>query len=334
MRLVRGMNRLAALTVACAFAAAGPGIAAEFGAAGVPQELARTRNYEAIYKHLADNGINLFFPTFQYQEAPESLSFGYESDFTAPCDPSAPAFSALRGSGVRLIIPGELLYPDDTQMPPLARDPLAQLIACAGRENIYGVASYDEPVLNGKALGSVRQFYQRVKAVDALMPVLMVHAPAVTDQALFATADRIEAYFAKVAAYSAHADIAGFDLYPVPTDIAKLATPASGGAIAGMPQVLTDYLGWMKINLADKKHLIVLQGFAMHDLFAPDFLRTIAGEELLGRIKPPTREETSGMAAAAQAAGTDLIVWWGQGALKTLRQPPWPDILSFAREGR
>lgn len=332
MRFVRGMKRLAALALACAFSIPAFALAAEFGAAGVPQELAGTRDYQAIYKHLAGNGIGLFFPTFQYQEAPEVLSFGYESDFTAPCDPGAPAFSSLRGSGVRLIIPGELLYPDDRPMPPLARDPLAQLIACAGRENVYGVTNYDEPVLTGKPIGAVKQLYERVKAVDAAMPVLMVHAPAVTDQELFANAERIAAYFSKVAAYSAYADIAGFDVYPVPFEIAKLATPASGGRIAGLPQVLTDYLDWMKINLAGKKHLIVLQGFAMPDLYAPDYLRMIASEKLISQIKAPTREETAAMAASAEAAGVELIVWWGQGALKSLGQPPWPDVLTVARQ--
>jgi hypothetical protein len=328
------MKPLAAMALACAFMIPAPALEAEFGAAGVPRELAAARDYQAIYRHLAGNGISLFFPTFQYQEAPEALSFGYESDFTAPCDPVAPAFSALRGSGVRLIIPGELLYPYDRPMPPLARDPLAQLIRCAGRENIYGVTNYDEPVLTGKPIGAVKQLYERVKAVDAAMPVLMVHAPVVTDQEPFANADRIAAYFSTVAQYSAHADIAGFDVYPVPFEIAKLATPASGGKIAGLPRVLADYLDWMKANLASKRHLIVLQGFAMPDLYAPDYLRTIVSEEQLREIKAPTREETAAMAAAAEAAGVELIVWWGQGALKSLSQPPWPDVLSVARQRR
>jgi hypothetical protein len=41
----------------------------------------------------------------------------------------------------------------------------------------------------------------RVKAVDAKMPVLMIHVPAVADQELFATVVRMSAYFAKATGF-------------------------------------------------------------------------------------------------------------------------------------
>ena len=50
----------------------------------------------------------------------------------------------------------------------------------------------------------------------------MIHAPVVLDHEMFSSKDRISDYFENVAAHSSYSDIAGFDLYPVPAQLAKL----------------------------------------------------------------------------------------------------------------
>lgn len=64
--------------------------AQEFAAAGVPLSLAEARNYPAIFVHFKENGITLFFPTFQYAESPTPLAYGFEADFLPPVAPMTP----------------------------------------------------------------------------------------------------------------------------------------------------------------------------------------------------------------------------------------------------
>src|SRR3712207_2444919 len=150
-----------------------------FGAAGVPKSLGQSRDYDRIFSELRAAGFKLFFPTFQYLEQPAAKSLGFEIDFLPPCSADAPAFAALRRHNIQLVVPGEMLYPTESPFPPFASDPLRALIACAGRNNILGVASYDEPAHQGTPESVLQRLHQRVKQVDPTLPVLMVHAAMV-----------------------------------------------------------------------------------------------------------------------------------------------------------
>jgi hypothetical protein len=300
------------------------------GLAGVPIDLAQGAGYERMFAELDASGLKVFLPTFQYQEVPEARTLGREVDFLPPCDPQSAAFRALRESGVQLIVPGALLY-----APGLAGqvsgDPLAALLACAGRDSVYGVLSFDEPVLNGVAENEVAALYRAVKAVDPSLPVLMVHAPLVADRPEHATATGRDQYLAAVARYSQWSDIAGFDLYPVPQALAQILGP-EGQVAEGPGDLIRAYADWLAATVPDRAHFTVLQGFAIRDLYDPDWALEAVGADLLALARPPTPDEMDAMFAAARAAGHDPILWWGAAALADVSQAPWPDIVRIGRE--
>jgi len=61
--------------------------------AGVPKPLGEEKKYDSILNLLSSNGVNGFFPTSQYQEAPLK-ALGYELDFFPPCTSDSPAYAS------------------------------------------------------------------------------------------------------------------------------------------------------------------------------------------------------------------------------------------------
>jgi len=305
----------------------------DFVVAGAPRDLVADRDYLNLFTLLRQNGITGFFPTFQYQEVPQARSYGYESDFVPPCSPNDRAFKAL-SSGIKLILPAELVYPDPSifSKPMSANDPLKQIIACAGRSNIAGISNYDEAAFQGVSLSDVKAFYDHVKAIDETLPVLMVHGPLVADRSEFNTSSKRRTYLDKVVEYSKSADVVGFDVYPVPALVAKMGTPSSNGQIETSDKAIRDYAIWLKSALPGKRKLMVLQGFSYADLYERNYLESNVPIDLRAVIQAPSRSELDVMVKQAQADGVDMIVWWGQAALRTSHQPPWPDILWLGRQ--
>ncbi len=293
---------------------AAPVAAQEFVAAGVPRALAQGRDYRAIFTHLKDKGFSVFFPTFQYVESPQAAGFGFESDFLPPCSADDPAFVALRETGIGLIVPAPLLYPDPAHLPPLERDPLRALITCAGT-GLRGVSSFDEPVSNGISLEQVRAVYARVKRIDPALDVLMVHAP-LPDNRHDAIAQPLrQAYFESVRQFSMAADIVGFDIYPYPEGLTGLASPFQPDGPVAADTLVADYARWLAQALPDKRHLMVLQGFAYADMFkelGPDWA-----------VAPSALQIDRMVAGSGDAT---LIIWWGQAALGDIDQMPWAAI--------
>lgn len=306
--------------------------AAEFMAAGVPVGLAQSRDYLRIFSYLKSNGINVFLPTFQYSEAPTAQSLGFESDFLVPCSPQSTAFKALKDTGMKIVIPADILYPRDNGIPSMENDPLTQLIACAGREQIFGMSNYDEPAFQGIKIKEVKSLFERVKAIDSTVPVLMVHGPIVLDKPEFASQEQRNEYLAKVAIYSEFADIVGFDVYPVTTDIAKVGSPQSQGNIVGHDEAIPGYINWLRENLPGKKHLMVYQGFSYVDMFESNYLNTLISADQRQAIRAPSRAELNSMISSAVSSDVSLVIFWGQGMLRTLDQEPWPDIVEIVRD--
>lgn len=303
-----------------------------FGAAGVPRAMAESRNYPQMFSALSAAGARVFLPTFQYVEQPAPRSLGFETDFYPPCASDRPAFTALRASGVQMIASAELLYPDPLRLPPLASDPLKALIACAGPGTLFGVANYDEPVLNGVPIEAVAAVAQRVRSIAPGLPVIMVHAPILADNPQLSSGAARAAYLRDVVRYSDHADIVGFDIYPIPDTVMQVATPFSDGAAARFPDSFSDYMAWMKNELPGKRKLLVLQGFKLPDLYEPQFAREAAPPDVLRQLRAPNRNEFDTMVEAAADAGVELVLWWGASALTDQDSPPWPDIMSLIRE--
>lgn len=320
----------ACLTAALAWPGSTRATPVAFGSSGVPKALAETRDYDAMFARLSAAGIRVFFPTFQTQEAPTVKTLGIEVDFLLPCTSDGPAFRALRKYGMKLLVPGELVYPAADSFPPLEQDPLRALIACAGRDGIYGVLNYDEPVHNDKDETLSQQLYQRVKQVDPSIPVLMVHAPIILDQDRHKTAEGRQAYLVEVARQSAYADIVGFDVYPIPEKVGWIGSPTGGDEIVDHGRAISDYMAWIRANVPGKQYLIVLQGFSYKDQYHP-FYFTLFGQHIADIVRPPTPEETLEMARLGIQGGADFVIWWGTSMLADETAEPWPAILSVPR---
>jgi len=304
-------------------------LALDFGAAGVPRDLASQRDYETLFQTLEAQGVNLFIPTFQYQEVPEALSYGYEVDFMPPCTAEDPAFSALRDSNIRLLMPAELLYPAGVPVIDQAgSDPLQQLLACAGRDAIAGVISYDEAILNRIPLFVVRQLYQHVKRLFPDMPVVMVHAPLKDDLLGFERFWWRSVYRLFVKRYSQYADIIAFDVYPIPADVAQLAS-ISGQSECTKTCLVADYAQWLQAQFPGQETWMVLQGFSYVNLYDADFLSELLPANEIGRILPPNRVELQNMLKAVEAADTETVIWWGQASLPMQSSQPWADIVEL-----
>lgn len=300
-------------------------------AAGVPRDLGATRDYDRIFGALAEAGVTLFYPIFQYQEAPTAETLGFEVDFIAPCRRDDPAFAALRRHGVRLIAPGNLLYQPDAAMPALSIDPLAALIACAGRESVYGVLSYDEPAHNGVSARAADAFYRRVKQVDPDLPVLMVHAPLIIEEGGMVDQAARDAYLRDVAELSKFADVVGFSTYPIPPEIAKMGSPFRGTEIVDHRVAAHDYMAWLRVAAPGKRYMAVLQGFSYADQFSPEMLAVVAPPEVREMVRPPSARQFEEMANISIEGGADIIVWYGAGFSDREAAQGWRDVLEVSR---
>ena len=302
-----------------------------FGVAGIPKALGQSRDYDRIFALLKSGGVDAFFPMFQYVEQPAPQTLGFETDFLPPCAAQSPAFAALRRHGIGLVVSADLIYPLGQTLPALDGDPLRALIACAGRETIYGVLSYDEPVHQGVTEAQVEQVFRRVKAVDPTLPVMMVHAPLIVDQAPYATEAARRRYLQAVLRFSRFADMVGFDVYPIPRDIAKVTAPDSNGAVLGHAAAIRGYTAWLKREMPDRRLMMVLQGFSYVDQFEPDFLARIAGPATIAAIAAPTATEIAEMTRLSVEGGAEAVFWWGPSLVRDVGDKPWPEMMGVIR---
>ncbi len=301
-------------------------------AAGVPKPLAESQNFESIFHTLAKAGMTVFFPTFQFEEVPEAKGLGLEPLFLPPCQPLNPALSAMLQEQVSLMVPGALLYPQlPAPFPSQEEDPLKTLLSCLGDKGVYAVYSYDEPVMQGVSLASVRRFYERVKSINPNLPVLMIHAPMLTDAENLQTPEQRARYLNNVKTYSQYADVVGFDVYPIPQPIAKVATPYSTDETRNYRLQLGDYLQWLEAELPNKRHALVLQGFSYTYQFADGYLEENFPPEVLATLRPPNKEELSEMVKVVQEHKAQVI-WWGQSFIEENEMALWNDILWVSKQ--
>ena len=296
----------------------------EVVAAGVPKYLGETRNYPRIFRELRDGGFTAYMPFSQFQELPEVKSLSNDIDFFLPCDSDAPQWRAMRQYGIRLVVPGHLIYHEYFVDLAGDRDPLAELVSCVGRENILGVTNYDEPsgpIWDGSlTLDDVRSLYGKIKSVDPTLPVLMVHAPFFASvpveglAELYPTEKERSKYFGLVEQTSTFADIVGFDVYPIPLGIGGGITSPSlqGESIKNHTDVFRDYLEWIRREVPNKTYLVTLQGFDFRMQYEPAYLMSAMKAEDIRDLRAPTREELQDMADGSLQSGARVIVWWGQ----------------------
>jgi hypothetical protein len=296
-------------------------------AAGVPKFLAESENFESIFQTLADVGMTVFFPTFQFEEVPEAKSLRLETYFLPPCQPLNPALSAMLREKISLLVPGALFYSQLPEaLPALEEDPMQVLLDCLGEQGIYAVYSYDEPVMQGVTLESVKRFYERVKQISLNLSVMMIHAPMLADNETLQAPQQKAVYFEQVKTYSQYADIVGFDVYLIPQSIAKVATPYSDDITRDYRLQLADYLEWLDRELPNKRHALVVQGFSYTYQFADGYLEEHYPPEVLATIRPPNRKELDEMLKVVQRHNAQVI-WWGQSFIEEGEMALWEDIL-------
>lgn len=301
-----------------------------FIAAGVPKPLGETRNYEVMLSELKSNGIEGFFPTSQYQETPEFKALGSEEDFLPPCTAEDIPYKAIRARGVKLLIWGEVLYPADRPFPSVEKDSLRMILECAGREHVLGVMSYDEPWWRNLFEPS-RKLYQRVKETDPSLPVFMVHGPlpavsSETGTERPVTPEEVQYYFNEVKKYEPYADIHGFDIYPIPAEIAKMTTPyRKGVAVLDHRDAVADYLKWLRANMGGKPYFIVLQAFGWDDVHGKWLGQSTKG------VRKPTMTKLKEMVETAKSEGSSYIMWWGQSFLVEDDLWFWKEILEVSK---
>jgi hypothetical protein len=290
-------------------------------AAGLPAFVSESRDHRRIFDELAASGFTAFFPDIDHPE-----------DFVAPWRSELPAVDAMQASGVRLVVPAETLYGGG--FPTLADDPLARLVADAGREHVLAVTNFDEPAF-GRPIDDVRRLYERVKEVDPTLPVMMVHPPlprylpnAPASDGPVVLPIPHEVYFERVLDYSRYADAIGFDVYPVPDAVLELfTTPFAAGQPAADHEVAVgDYVAWLAEN-AGKPYFMVLQGFTyqrnneLRDLYR---LAT-------STMRAPNRDELTRMVEICVEGGCSTVVWWGQRLLMRSDEAVWEDVLAASR---
>ena len=308
-------------TVACPAAEKADAQNVEFMVAGVPKVLAESKNYDAIFSQLKRAGVGVFLPFSEYQEIPAPKSLDTEKEFFPQWKTNDLAIDALRKNGIKLLIPAAVLYPAG-KLPPIAEDPLRKVVDWAGRRNVFGVYTYDEPVLNN-SFAACEAVFKRVKQIDQTIPVVMVHAP-IPESA--STKDEFQKYFDSVKAVSKFSDIVGFDVYAIPKDLMKVHGPYSGSeVILDYKQALSEYQNWLKRNLPAKRHFLVMQAFCQEDQGHPHALAKLYGD------RRPTPAELQEMVSIASNANTS-VAWWGQSLVKDRNLDFWQQILDATRK--
>lgn len=307
------------------------------GVAGVPKYLGETRNYDKIFKELRDNGFSTYMAFSQYSEHPKAKSLASDADFFPPCSPNDSQWKAMRDNNIKLIIPGYIIFADyfESLTP---GDPLQELIDCIGRDLIFGVTNYDEPVgslwdgsLTKHDLYTV---YRKTKEVDPTIPVLMVHAPFYASNPvegldyLYPTSEERDKYFRLVKEASEYADIVGFDIYPIPLGFGGgLTSPSLDGKhITNFKSAIIDYLAWIKSEVPGKIYLVTLQGFNFAMQYEGDFVPDGVSMADIKTLRNPTFKELEGMAKGAIEGGALVLLWWGQTHITPQDASLWEDI--------
>jgi hypothetical protein len=277
--------------------------------AGVPYSLGSTANYDLIFKSVSNADGKFFYPTFEYEEAPEVKTLGLEKDFYLPCKEGNTAIEAMRKHHVKLLLPVHFLYPNSAPLPPKDEDPLRNFISCYGRRTLFAVVTYDEPIHTKIPIEKVAAVYKRIKEVDASLPVLMIHAPVTHDRQNERSVR--EAYTSEVKLFSRYSDLVGFDIYPIPWMAAKILDPETGLPTKNADEVVTVYARWLQKHLREKQHTLVLQAFSYKDHYAPQNMPALT-PDVFEQIQLPSLTQMQAMTTAARRSGIRFIVWWGQ----------------------
>lgn len=296
---------------------AAPGKKIHFIAAGVPKELGEKANFDTIFGELAKSGIDVFMPFSQYQELPEARSLAYESFFYPAHARDKSAIDALKRHKIKILVPAEILYPGGV-IPPIEKDPLKVYLNWIGADSVFGIYSFDEPVQNNR-VAACKALYERVKAIDPKIRVVMIHAPV---SEYIVKSNEFSDYFKNVKSVSTYSDMVGFDIYAIPKDLMKVRGPYTGlNTILDYERAIKQHLRWLSENLPDKEHLMILQAYCLRDQGHNFLLAKFYGD------RRPTKLEIQRMIQITVEADSS-VGWWGQSLIKEKKSEFWKTILN------
>jgi Ca2+-binding RTX toxin-like protein len=135
-----------------------------------------------------------------------------------------------------------------------------------------------------------------------------------------------EAYLAQVLEHAAGADTVGFAVFPI-GPVMGAVSPYSNGAHVSPTQALADYAQWLEIQLPDKSHVGILQGFGLRDLFTDEALLEF-DPMLVEMARAPTQAEL--LSLYAELTGMDGIYWAGTSYLDDASDQAWLDVLAVS----
>lgn len=294
-----------------------PGKKIHFIAAGVPKEQGKKADFDTIFCELEKAGIDVFMPFSVYQEVPEAQSLAYDAYFYPNHAKNKSAIDALRKHKIKILIPAEILYPAGV-IPPIEKDPLKEYLNWAGPDSVFGVYSFDEPVQNNR-VAACKALYERVKSIDSKIRVVMIHAPV---SEYIVKTNEFSDYFKNVKSVSQYSDMVGFDIYAIPKDLMKVHGPYTGpNIILDYESALQEHLRWLKENLPNKEHLMILQAFSLRDQGHNFLLAKLYGD------RRPTKVEIQRMIQIAADANSS-VGWWGQSLIKEKDSVFWKTILN------
>lgn len=293
----------------------------ELGTAGVPIDLALTRDYEAIFQQLSSSGISAFYPSGITAEYPHFVGHDTEADFLPPPFGTAtPAiYDLARAYGISIAFSADYLFPLNQGGVDPANSPLQAILDMGGADIIHSVTGYDEAAMNGIDPEMSRAVYEHVHALDPSIKVVQVHAPV--------TSDDPTAYLQAVAEHGQWADVIGFNVYPISGGELGARTPLRPDEIVRPAEALGDYMTWLQTEFSHLEHIMVLQGFEVSDLYSEAALGQLDPDDLALSREPTFLELREMLIAVAEA---DMVFWWGPSLLDNAASELWQNILSVS----
>lgn len=302
--------------------------------AGFPVDLGMTRNYDEAFRQMALANIRVLFPySAQYMmyQLGEDEYLPWIEDAIPPkiYEPGNPLIAAAKFHGIKLMLNGELFYPQGVVFPSSANDPVALLISAHGRDVIHGIWGADEPAMNSTPTTYMLLMFNRTKLLG--IPLTICQMPMVSDKPeLFGTRTLRNAYLNKCVAHTAYCDEWAFDIYPIPAASCAIIPPqnaTSGAAATTIQDAIGKYDLWMASKKPTKPRGMILQAHAIPDFYSDSVITDMGmtREELLGYYPEPTVAQLIEQRNAAGGART--VGWYGPSFQRTAQDADWTNLL-------
>ncbi len=303
---------------------------------GFPVSLGAVRDYRTAFRQMKEAGIDVLYPySAQYiVKMPGEIEYMPWINDAVPnriFDPDNPLVAAAKDIGIKLMLNGELFYPED-HLPGLEDDPVRRLIDVHGRDLIYGLWGADEPAMNFTPMTYLEAVYERAARIG--VPLVLCQAPMVTDTDkahLYGSPQLRVEYLRRVLSQAAYCDEWMFDIYAVPAATCAIIPPQEaivGTAATSIGGAVGGYAKWMENRLPNKPRGMVLQAHTISDFYSD------AAIEVMGTTRRALEFAYPGPSVAelviqyVAAAGSLTIGWYGPSFQRTPMSGDWVNLLT------